>query len=66
MSQSIDILHSRLLKAKEQFAVEALTRPASKDGFAYGYAVGVMAGYQASIAMLENLLKEENDVGQNL
>lgn len=63
---TIDILHSRLLKAKEQFAVEALTKPTGKDGFAYGYAVGVMAGYQASIAMLENSLKEEKDFGQDL
>ena len=50
------------LKAQQQrFALEALRKPQTRDAFEYGYRVGVVAGYEAAIDMLLQLLKEEKD-----
>ena len=57
------IIHDKLLnrlKAEQQeFAVDALRRPQTRDTFEYGYRVGVFAGYEAAINVLLNLLSEE-------
>jgi hypothetical protein len=48
------------LKAEQQrFAVEALTRPQTRDTFEYGYRVGMFAGYEAAINVLLKLIDEE-------
>lgn len=48
------------LKAKQQeFALGALSRPQERDAFEYGYRVGVVAGYEAAINVLLQLLDEE-------
>ena len=49
-----------VLKTKQQeFAVESLRRPVTKDTFEYGYRVGVVAGYEAAIDVLLSLIDEE-------
>lgn len=49
-----------LLKSEQQrFSVDALKRPQERDAFEYGYRVGVVAGYEAAINCLLNLLDEE-------
>ena len=58
-------LESKLLnhlKAQQaQFALDALRRPQQRDAFEYGYRVGTVAGYEAAIDLLLQLLKEERD-----
>ena len=49
-----------ILKATQaEFALEALQKPQNRDAFEYGYRVGMVAGYEASIDILLNLLDEE-------
>lgn len=49
-----------ILKATQaEFALEALRRPQERNTFEYGYRVGMVAGYEASIDILLNLLDEE-------
>jgi hypothetical protein len=49
-----------LLKTRQaEFALEALQKPQNRDAFEYGYRVGMVAGYEASIDILLNLLDEE-------
>ena len=50
---------ARLKAEQAQFALEALRRPVGRDSFEYGYRVGVVAGYEAAITVLLNLLEEE-------
>lgn len=55
------------LKAQQQrFALEALRKPQTRDAFEYGYRVGVVAGYEAAIDILLQLLKEEKDSDPDL
>lgn len=55
------------LKAKQQeFALAALSRPQERDAFEYGYRVGVVAGYEASIDVLLQMLNEEQYGEQDL
>ena len=64
------IIHDKLLnrlKAEQQeFAVDALRRPQTRDTFEYGYRVGVFAGYEAAINVLLNLLSEERNSDPDL
>ena len=51
-----------LLKANQaEFALEALIRPQDRDTFEYGYRVGVVAGYEAAMDVLLNLLDEDKN-----
>tara|TARA_B110000285_G_scaffold59695_1_gene68519 strand:- start:801 stop:998 length:198 start_codon:yes stop_codon:yes gene_type:complete len=51
-----------LLKANQaEFALEALRRPQDRDTFEYGYRVGVVAGYEAAMNVLLNLLDEDKN-----
>jgi hypothetical protein len=55
------------LKAKQQeFALNALSRPQERDAFEYGYRVGVVAGYEAAINVLLQLLDEEKHADNDL
>lgn len=55
------------LKAKQQeFALTALSRPQERDAFEYGYRVGVVAGYEAAINVLLQLLDEEKNGDKDL
>lgn len=55
------------LKAEQQsFALEALRKPQTRDTFEYGYRVGMIAGYEAAINVLLQLLKEEKDSDPDL
>ncbi len=55
------------LKAKQQeFALKALGRPQERDAFEYGYRVGVVAGYEAAINVLLQLLDEEKHGDKDL
>lgn len=55
------------LKAEQQsFALEALRKPQTRDTFEYGYRVGMVAGYEAAINVLLQLLKEEKDSDPDL
>lgn len=48
------------LKADQQaFSLEALKRPVERDAFEYGYRVGMVAGYEAAIKALLDLLDDE-------
>ena len=56
-----------LIKANQaEFSLEALKRPQDRDTFEYGYLVGMVAGYEASINVLLNLLDEERNNDHDL
>jgi len=56
-----------LLKANQaEFAIEALKRPQERDTFEYGYRVGMVAGYDAAIDVLLNLIDEDKHGRQDL
>lgn len=52
-------LLNRLKVEQQTFAVDALKRPQERDSFEYGYRVGVVAGYEAAINVLLNLINED-------
>ena len=55
------------LKARQsQFALDALRRPQQRDAFEYGYRVGTVAGYDAAVEVLLELLREERDGERDL
>jgi hypothetical protein len=55
------------LKAKQfEFADEALRHPQDRDAFEYGHRCGMMAGYEASINVLLQLLDEEKFGDKNI
>ena len=55
------------LKAKQfEFAEEALRHPQDRDAFEYGHRCGMMAGYEASINVLLQLLDEEKFGDKNI
>ena len=54
-------LLNRLKAEQQSFAVEALMRPQTRDTFEYGYRVGMVAGYEAAIHVLLNLIDEERN-----
>lgn len=56
-----DQLLNRLKADQQSFALDALRRPQTRDTFEYGYRVGTVAGYEAAINVLLQLLKEEKD-----
>lgn len=58
---NIDHLFNRLKADQQNFALDALRRPQTRDTFEYGYRVGMVAGYEAAINVLLQLLKEEKD-----
>lgn len=58
-------LLNRLKAEKLRFSADALTRPQERDAFEYGYRVGVVAGYEASISLLLKLLEEEKSGGND-
>ena len=59
-------LLNRLKAAQQKFSVDALTRPQQRDAFEYGYRVGVVAGYEAAIQVLLNILEEEKGSDNDL
>jgi hypothetical protein len=59
-------LLNRLKAEQQSFAVEALKRPQTRDTFEYGYRVGMVAGYEAAITVLLNLLDEEKNFDNDL
>ena len=59
-------LFNRLKADQQSFALDALRRPQTRDSFEYGYRVGVVAGYEAAITVLLQLLKEEKDSDPDL
>jgi|TARA_B100000795_G_scaffold268641_1_gene256044 hypothetical protein len=59
---NIDLKLLNLIKANQaEFALEALKRPQKRDTFEYGYRVGMVAGYEASIDILLNLIDEDRN-----
>ena len=55
------------LKADQQaFAFEALKCPVERDAFEYGYRVGMVAGYEAAIKVLLDLLDDERNGDRDL
>ena len=62
----VDELFNRLKADQQKFALEALRRPHERDTFEYGYRVGMVAGYEAAINLLLDLLKEEKDSDPDL
>ena len=61
-----DRMLSRLKAEQQQFALDALRRPVERDSFEYGYRVGVVAGYEAAINVLLNLLDDEKNNDRDL
>jgi len=59
-------LLNRLKASQQTFALDALKRPQDRDAFEYGYRVGVVAGYDAAINVLLNILDEEKHVDNDL
>lgn len=62
----VDRLFNRLKADQQTFALDALKRPQTRDTFEYGYRVGMVAGYEAAINVLLQLLKEEKDSDTDL
>jgi len=52
-------LLNKLKVEQQMFAVEALKKPQTRDAFEYGYRVGTVAGYEAAINVLLNLIDED-------
>lgn len=61
-----DQLLNRLKADQQNFALDALRRPQTRDTFEYGYRVGIVQGYEAAINVLLQLLKEERDSDPDL
>lgn len=59
-------LLNRLKAGQQSFALDALARPQNRDAFEYGYRVGVVAGYEAAINVLLQLLDEEKNLDHDL
>ena len=59
-------LLNRLKASQQKFALDALMRPQNRDTFEYGYRVGIVAGYEASINVLLQLLDEEKNLDNDL
>lgn len=57
---------NRLKAEQHKFALQALTKPNEKSEWEYGYRVGVVAGYEAAIALLLNLVDEERNSDNDL
>ena len=56
-----DRLLNRLKKDQQDFALDAMRRPQTRDAFEYGHRVGIVQGYESAITVLLQLLKEERD-----
>lgn len=61
-----DRLLNKLKADQQAFALEALKRPVDRDAFEYGYRVGMVAGYEASIRALLDLLDDERHGDRDL
>lgn len=59
-------LLARLKAEQAQFALDALRRPTQRDSFEYGFRVGKVAGYEAAIDVLLNLLEDERHKERDL
>jgi hypothetical protein len=59
-------LLNKLKVEQQSFAVEALKKPQTRDAFEYGYRVGVVAGYEAAIDVLLNLIDEDKHSDNDL
>jgi|TARA_R110002126_G_scaffold151631_1_gene298699 hypothetical protein len=59
-------LLNRLKAAQQDFAVDALRQPQTRDAFEYGYRVGIFTGYEAAIAVLLKILNEEQHSDNDL
>lgn len=59
-------LLNRLKAEQQQFALDALKRPVNRDAFEYGYRVGVVAGYEAAIEALLQMLNDERNGDRDL
>lgn len=58
------ILLNRIKAEQQQYSLDALKRPQERDAFEYGLRVGTVAGYEAAINVLLNLI-DENKNGNN-
>ena len=61
-----DRLLGKLKSDQQAFALEALKRPVNRDAFEYGYRVGMVAGYEAAMKTLLDMLDEERNGDQDL
>jgi hypothetical protein len=59
-------LLNKLKVEQQMFAVEALKKPQTRDAFEYGYRVGTVAGYEAAINVLLNLIDEDKHSDNDL
>lgn len=48
----------RLTIEQHAFALEALKRPGDKSEFEFGFRSGKVAGYDAALSIINNLIKE--------
>jgi hypothetical protein len=65
VSVEVDLLNG-LKAAQQQFALDALKRPVNRDNFEYGYRVGMVAGYEAALNLLLDLVRRERDDEKDL
>ena len=62
-----DLKLLNLIKANQaEFALEALKRPQKRDTFENGYRVGMVAGHEAAIDILLNLIDEDRNGNDDL
>jgi hypothetical protein len=59
-------LLNRLKAEQQEFSLEALKRPVSRDAFEYGYRVGMVAGLEAAMKTLLDMLDEERNGDRDL
>jgi hypothetical protein len=52
-------LLNRLKESQLKYSVDSLKQPVQRDAFEYGHRTGVVAGYEAAINVLLQLIDEE-------
>ena len=50
---------NRLKESQLKYSVDSLKQPVQRDAFEYGHRTGVVAGYEAAINVLLQLIDEE-------
>ncbi len=52
-------LLNRLKEAQLRYSIDSLKQPVQRDAFEYGHRTGVVAGYEAAINVLLQLIDED-------
>lgn len=59
-------LLNQLKVQQQEYALESLKRPSTRDAFEYGYRVGVVAGLERAVDLLLEMVRKERDDDKDL